>query len=539
MAETTQDTVNRLAAFISQNYTDIETSPGSVISELLIKLAAVVHNEQYNKILELSQGAAISTALATTDETYSAVMDNIASNYNTYRSTGTSVKGRLKITVADDNSYNLINGTIFIQPALGLSYTLIENARVSPNPTAAINEIMLHQSPGGLYHFFLDVEATAPGPEYQVSSGTSFVLSSEFFIRDLVKIEAYGNFSSGTAIETDKQLVAKIKSNIGNSRLESASGIANKFKEIFPGFQYLSVCGANDAEMVRDKQNCFGLSTFGKADVYVRSGLGPEVKQISKRAKKLADGVWELILDNSDIPGFYSVQAIIPKTPNISLAGTLHVQSTDFEIQFYQGQRKNEILRVDDARFTKYQKARIVFNYTDSPAIAVNAYADFEVHALYQPNILEMQDILLDDETRLACADYLVKAVIPCMVSLNIGLIKKRVTDTYDSLRLAELKKDIFNYINTIPFGTELHASNIIDLCHNYDIRRVDLPIKMSGVILCPDNSIISIDDTDVLTIPYNLPKGVTPKTTAYFIDYYRIDGATSNPIDNIGITLT
>jgi hypothetical protein len=127
------------------------------------------------------------------------------------------------------------------------------------------------------------------------------------------------------------------------------------------------------------------------------------------------------------------------------------------------------------------------------------------------------------------------------MVSLNITLLKKRVTDTYDSLQLQQLKKDIFTYINTIPFGGELHASNIVDICHNYDIKRVDLPIEMTGVILCPDieSSTITLADNDALVIPYNVERGVTPKTTLYFIDYYRVESGVANPIDNIGLNIT
>jgi hypothetical protein len=124
------------------------------------------------------------------------------------------------------------------------------------------------------------------------------------------------------------------------------------------------------------------------------------------------------------------------------------------------------------------------------------------------------------------------------MVSLEITLIKKRSIDTFESLNLQQLKKDIFHYVNSIPFGEDLQASSIVDLCHNYNIKRVDLPISMSGKILCSDGSTISLADNDVLTIPYNIAKGVTPKTTQYFIDYYRIENGVAHPIDNIGITL-
>jgi len=55
MAETIDSTVARLAAFISENNTDVETGPGSVINELLIKLASTLQNKQYNLIEDLSQ----------------------------------------------------------------------------------------------------------------------------------------------------------------------------------------------------------------------------------------------------------------------------------------------------------------------------------------------------------------------------------------------------------------------------------------------------------------------------------------------------
>ena len=537
MSEILANTLTRLTAFIAQNYTDIETGPGSVINELLLKLAAAIQHEQYNAILSLDQGASIDSVLAATKDSYSPVVDLIASNYNTVRSSGSYAKGRIKVTVSDDNNYSFQAGLTFTQPSLGLTYTLLENTRVSRTPRESLEEIQLFEDQG-LYYFLLPVQASAPGPAYQVASGTVFSLDSRAYIADLVKLEAYGSFTTGAAVDTDKQLVAKIKYNLGNTRFGSAAGILSYFIKAFPNIQTLSVCGANDAEMTRSKRNALGIATFGKADVYVRSSLAPETAHIVKKATKIAENTWLLNMLNSDIPGFYNIKSIIPVTPNVNLGGTLVPTQTDFGYSLYNGQRYNDINSFEEARFTKYQTAAVTFTYSESPKIAINDTADFEIHATHQPDILRMQDILLSDSERLACADYLVKAVIPCMVSLNIKLLKKKATDTFESLNIQQLKKDIFLYINTIPFGEELQASNIIDICHNYGIKRVDLPIEMTGVILCPDGSTITLTDSDVLTIPYNLSKGVTPKTTLYFIDYYRIENGVMNPIDNIGLSI-
>lgn len=544
MAETIQNTVDRLTAFITQNYTDIETGPGSVISELLIKLAASIQQEQYNTIDTLKQSAYISQVLSAGTDSYSPIIDAVASNYNVSRSTGAYVTGKIKVTVSAPNEYNLRAGFVFIQPGLNLTYTLTTDTRVvSVKESATFNESQLYAA-NGLYYFILDVVAAEVGPSYQVPSGTVFALSSTGYLNKFVKAEAYGNFSSGKSIDTDKELIAKIKTSLGNSRLTSAAGIAKNFSEKFPSFQYLSICGANDSEMVRSKQNILGISTFGKADVYVRSSIGLELTQIVKSAVKVAENTWQLQLTNYDVPGFYNIQSIVPTSAQINLGGTLLPTSTVYGFSTYPVSRNNEIIgdtidqSISNARFTKYQTATVTFNYTDPEAVEVGKTASFELHIANQPYIAEMQDLLLSDSDRLACADYLVKAVIPCMVSLNISLVKKRATDTYESLNLQQLKKDLFTYVNTLPFGEELHASRIIDICHNYDIRRVDLPLAMSGVILCPDGSTIELTDTDVLAIPVNLAKGVTPKTTAYFIDYYRIENGVSHPVDNIGLNI-
>jgi hypothetical protein len=535
MAELLEDTVARLTAFISQNYTDIDVGPGSVINELLIKLAAAVQNEQYNKIENLSQGAAISVVLNSENDSYSPIMDMVASNYNTIRSTGVKVAGKIKVVVSEGGDYQFDEGYIFSQPALNLNYLVTQDTSAAQEPVASLNERQVY-SDNGLWYFILDVLAEEADPKYQVSAGTTFV--PELPITNFVKAEAYGNFLSGEAVETDKQLIAKIKRNLGNYRFESPTGIANRFRDTFSGFQSISVCGANDPEMTRSKQNLLGISTFGKADVYVRSSVGLQTKNIIKPAKKIAPTSWEVRLANVDVPGFYNVSSIIPFRTDINLGGTLLPSSVVYGFENFSGQRNNEINSSLEARFTKYQTATIIFNYDDQNEILIGETADFELMVQYQPNILEMQNMLLQDDERLACADYLVRAVVPCMVSLNINLLKKRATDTFDSLKLQNLKQDIFEYINMIPFGQQLQASSIVDICHNYDIKRVDLPISMTGRILCPDGTDINLSDSDVLEIPQRLDKGVTPKTTLYFIDYYRIENNITSPIDNIGLSI-
>ena len=538
MSETIENTLTRLTSFIKESFADIETAPGSVISELLLKLASALHNEQYNAIATLDSSSSFDKVLAGTgDATDSVIIDHIASNFNITRNTGVKAKGKIKVTISRKYDYNVYAGFRFFQPTLGLYYETVSDARIAAEPYAPLNDQQLYEE-NGLFYFILDVEASSEGSEYQVSSGTPFDTTTQNTFNFFVKAEAYGNFTYGTGSETDKELVTRIQNTIGNARLESARGIANVFRDSFSEFKTLSVCGANDMEMVRDKQNIFGLPTFGKADVYVRNGLAYNTVQITKTAYKNSDNTWTINMLNSDIPGFYKIKSIIPTDINTSLAGSLEILDVVFSYSKYAGIRNNDISDEIAARFTKYQTAVVTFKYDSTDTSTTK---DFIVTAAAQPQILEMQNLLLSDEQRLACADYLIKGVIPCEVSVEIKLLAKRYVDTFDSLNLGALKKDIFNYINGLDFGEELSASKIIDICHNYDIKRVDLPIVMRGEILCASNrqKTISLYGEDLLTIPEDLANGISPKTTLYFADYYRqLTDGSYQAIDNIGITL-
>jgi hypothetical protein len=537
MSELVQDTADRLTAFISQNYSNADTAPGSVISELVVKLAASLQNQQYNTINSLSQGEAVSQVLASNSDTYSNQIDLIASNYNTVRSQGSYSTGNVQVYVTAQNSYSISANFQFIQPVLGLTYQVTKAFRISPNPNPVLGELQLFAE-NNQYYFILPVIATSVGYPSQLSSGTTLAINAPGAISNFVSAKAYGNFTSGLPKETDKQLISRFKKTLGSTRFESPVGIANRLSAIYPTFQTLSVCGANDIEMTRSKQNALGISTFGMADVYVRNTVGPETYTATATGTKIGQGVWQLNLDSLNYcAGFYNVTTIIPNT-TVLTGGTLPITNVTYGYRPFADQLNNVITGANDARFSNYQTAQVTFTYNEIPVVDIGTTAEFVVSANYQPNIGDIQNLMLSSDERLACADYLVKAALPCFVSLNIPLVAANPNDTFTSLNLNSLKQDIFNYINTIPFGENVYASKIITLCHNYKISRVELPITLIGDILCNDGSTLTITDTDKLQIPTNIPLGVSPKTTQFFINYYNTSTSTGNVIDNIGIQL-
>jgi hypothetical protein len=149
------------------------------------------------------------------------------------------------------------------------------------------------------------------------------------------------------------------------------------------------------------------------------------------------------------------------------------------------------------------------------------------------PHLAEMQDLFLDNKTRVPAADYLVRAVIPCNVSIFLKAAKKTATQTVD---VAGIKRDIFNYVNSLSMGEAVNASNIVNIAHNYNVRQVELPVLMTGSVLLPTatgNTSLVIRGTDTLEIPNRSADGVTKNTTAFFLNYFDSTGK-----ESIGVQL-
>ena len=513
MSELLNDTKLRIEAFIAENAPDVDVAPGTVLNELLIKLNAVLQNPIVNDMLELDQGNTISEVLTSTTDTYNTLVDGIASNYNTSRNKGTKSTGKIKVTVASATSYFIRTGFVFYQPVLNLNYVVTNDYTVKTNTTNT-NDIPLVKE-NGVYYFIIPVEAEDVGAEYQVPNNSKFSLGTSSVLTGFVDGSAYGDFTTGLPADTDKVLVSKYQQSISNKSLLTKNSILFRLQELFPNVSVISLVGAADEEMTRNKHNAFGISSLGMTDVYVRSSIGPASIQITKTATQ-TNGVWSVDFDYNDVPGFYRVVSVLPTGQNLS--GSITNTAT-FSFSTSGLYPANSVTTDQEGRFTKYQTCNITFVYT-SPATE----ADFDIVLSYQPDITEIQDLCLSNDERIACADYLVKAVVPCYVTVHLKLHRR---DTSIDLDTASIKKDIYNYINTIPFGEKLYISELIDICHNYNVKYVEMPIVIAGSVYSPEGTILQITGTKYLEIPDRVDLGVTANTTLFFTDYF--NSASSN----------
>lgn len=570
--ETVATTQARLEGFIQEYCAQpsinlaVDLSPGSVLSELLIKLSAELHNQLKNDAEIPSSIATVQAALSSVTDTYSESIDAVASNYNTVRDTGVLVTGKAKVKVAYARTYYIGSGFQLVQPSLGVTYSTTQAYQVDYG-TSAIDDPtggklkLYSETVNGPFYFLLPVANTDAANNVSAPHNIQLQLNAVNTVLDgFISATAYGNFTSGRPLETDRSLIARFQSGLSTKGLLSTQAMQTHLPVVFPGLfvtseqkAVLSAVGATDAELTRGKYTTYGITPFGLADVYVRTSKIVEYGSFQVLATyQSSTSRWLVTLDAStavyDSSGntggsfpswFYNIVSV----SYVDRAGTVQQAPTPDITYSADPDASNQLLGgADDAgataaRFTKYQVCDLSLSLTLGGLAPINGETHFvTVMVSYMPSVGDIQDYMLQDAQRVLAADYLVKAVVPCNLAMNLSL--QRASSA--SVDVVAIKNAIFEYINTLPFGESVVVSRIVDICHNYNVKRVDLPVSIKGSIFVPStapNDLYSLSGEDLLAIPYSpltlLPYGVSSKTTAFFIDYQNVLGE-----DTISITL-
>lgn len=537
MSESYDQTVVRLQTFAKEVAPYADLAPGSVLSELIIKLSATLQNPVKAETDALNQANSIKDVINSTEDTYSEIIDEVASNYNVVRNEGNKSTGQVKVYVKELKPSYLEPNFSFVQPAINTTYVVTQAWTVTTktDPDELLPDELLIKHEGDLLYFVVPVIATDVGPQYQLQNETVLELGPNMKLNNYDTVngsKTYGAFSSGKARETDKELVARFQSGLSVRNLTSPNAINAVLRARWPSIKTISVIGANDYSLSRSMHNPFGIAIPGKADVYVRTTEGLETSQFTMPGipVSLVNGVYVLTpgsplwmvdinwvtSDTFDAYGFYKIASVEKAGTTSYGTATIHDTIYGFDLG---PDNSNDVTDITEARFTKYQTCKLIFEHQEITSVES---ADFVVTVTYQPYIKDIQNLFTVDEERIACSDYLVKAVVPCLVSMSLTLVPK----TGVTLDLNLIKQAIFSYVNNIPLGESLYASKIVDICHNYDVKHVILPIKMNGEILKPSASqsdIVSITSTDTLTIPDTeelVALGVSQKNTAFFAEY-------------------
>lgn len=522
LKDITQDDFNlaesTLISVIKSAYPNLDMRKGTVLRELLTKVAAELWSLNTKRTTDLSNTYSLSQLEAAPEGNEEAV-DRLLSNFLVVRKQGSYASGQLIVKVQYSRTYTITTSMVFTTLS-GLAYSPELEYTVESNPqTTGALTLYTHES-GTYYYFMLPVKANLTGIVYDVPQGTSFSMSSAF--SGFVTAEAYYDFSGGSISETASQVLGRLPAAIATRSLESRYSISSRLREQFTAIHSVSAVGMGNAEQLRDKHYVFSIG--GRGDVYAKTFMALPIVTLRKTATKVSEGVYQFSLVRDEVPGYYLIRAItnIDSVTNAGLEfGTLSVLGsyafTDVRSADLSGCRHDFDVSAGyvETAYTRYQISDVFVN-----ANLQSDTTEFKVEIYVAPFIKDIQDYMDDSEVGNLMADLVVRCPIACVVSAKMTV--------YQPPNAAPVASDdmvttVVDYINNTTFGHILSKSQIVSaLSDKYQISRIDLSdsvygMSLGGVMRAADGTYITISGSELDIASIQRPTVlVTPNTVVF-----------------------
>jgi len=495
-----------------------------VLHDLLAYFGAIQgakNSEEMRRLRESQSLLAVSAdpSLADAD-----TVDRIASNFLVSRKAGTQATGEVVVVVDSLVSATVSAGAVFEANGQQFLADTAVTARTSAALVLAPSDVLLQKRSDGTYAFNVPVTAAVVGPAGQLAEGAPLVLQKPF--AHYQQAYAAADFIGGMSAETNAELIERFRYGISAKAMSGRSHMSAALREQL-GFEDTvadSLIGAGDIEMQRDRHTIWPSSFGGRVDWYIRTQTEPRTATITKTAtliEKLATGhsIWQFELGRDEFPGLYRVDKVarLDSTGGAGYEIQLDARSADlsplpdFDVL-------PDIVTAEEARFSRFQATVIQFKDTDIDTTGMtphSATADYAVTVTAMGGIAAAQKYASRRDVRNAAGDCLVKAPIPCFVSLSLSLDMDPLQVGFDE---AGLISAVMEFVNRTGFHGQLYSSAILDIAHNYLTGRSAVGgISMSGKIHLPNGSTYALADSIMLQIP-DLPQHMVSARTTVFI---------------------
>ena len=509
-----------LSQMIQEKYPEVELTRG-VIHDIVQFFGAIntaINRTEVNRVLESRSLLALETAPQLADDE---LVDHLLSNYLITRKTGERAAGDITIVVEGDSAVVIGAGAAYTANGVEFQVDAPITALPTGSTTTNVNDRVLTDRGDGSYEFTVPATAVEVGEEGNIQSGSRFTPSPE--PPRYVTSYATADFTGGISTESNTELVERMQTGIPAKVAAGRLNITSLVKDqaVFADIKHLSIVGYGDPEMTRDQHWVFPVSGGGRTDVYAHNDSLPQTVKLNVTAslveKRGADSIWQFTLDRDALPGFYDVRTVRRAEDAVDVDGfevTYDVRGWDFDDDTWNPDLETTI----ESAFSRYQTAVIQFadTLTDVTDMTVGDTATYVADVRAQPLIREMQEFLSGADYRPLGSDILVKAAVPCFLSINCDIIKE---STESAPLLDDIRAAVANYVNNLNFPGTLYASQILDVIHDHLTGTQAVgPLDMHGVILRPDGDTVVVRDSQVLALPDSPSTLVTPNTTAFIL---------------------
>jgi hypothetical protein len=515
--------------FVSQYLTDLfptmDFVKGSVLYNMVVRPTAMIYlicRSGWDTLrITQSLAAVIKNPELASDE----IVNAILSNFQITRRIGSLSTGRVKMVFSKETTQTISTSVVF-KTSEGLEFKPSSTFRIISEPKDPM-DLKLVNSGVGQYYAIVPVVASSRGADYQIRDGIPLFtsLSSSFF----VAASSFGNFVGGSEDETNEALIARLPEAMAVKNLSSRLSISSTLKSAFSDILDVSTQGASSPVMARNSHNLFGVKMGGFADIYIKSASGILNGQVSLAASLVeivgtTKAVYLVTVGKDLFPGHYFINSVKSSAESIS---SYFIQSQVKSLDATDGWG-NIIPESEEGAYSVYQESAVYFEIDYDSSLGTSPGDQFEssitvaVEVSYVQGIGDIQALVSDREEGIILADYLVKAAVPCFITLPTITVE---ASSYS--KAVEVRRAIYNYITGLSIGDQLRLDEMIVKIKSVgEVKSVKLPISIRGTIFCPKGGTLDISSNGDLSVPYRPDLLVVAQNTTFFIELSDINVA-------------
>jgi len=453
-------------------------------------------------------------------------VDNISSNYRVARREGGFAAGDITVVVSALEALTIATGTFFETQGQQFTTRQVFTAKVDSAAVISENDRVLTPVGDGTYSFQISVVSAAEGSGGNIKKGTYFAVLP--VPTNYVKAFAAEDFVGGNDAETNQDLVERYSEGMAAKAFSGRENMiaAVRSEEEFLGIVADSIIGMGDQEMQRDQHSIFPGSLGGRVDWYIRTQ--PLYRKYGEKkaavlVEKTSDGygIWQLTFDRDDYPGMYDAE-IKPDTGEDFLGSfeiTEDIRAADLSPLASGDGFLPDIVTGLEATFSRFQSVILKFkdSLTTTGSLDLGSTATYDITVRAMPLLAELQEYALRRRVRNVMGDALIKAPVPCFLSLTFTIELKPGQASPDTDAIALALADLVNYYG---FAGRLPASKLSDVIHDHLEAGTGLSaIDMFGRILKPSGLSRYVRSTEVLEIPDEPLEMSTRRTVALLLD--------------------
>jgi hypothetical protein len=509
-----------LAGLLGDLRPELDLNPGGVLHGAMLRPMALFHTLNQTNLDRLRRSSSLLEVLADPTLVDEAGLDALLANYRISRTTGSAAAGTVLVTtttlspLAIPDSVTLTSNGVTFRPAMSFAGVTREQDLVGAG------DRLLRPMGTSTYAMLMEVVATSSGVEGNLRRGDQLTTSSLFF-QDTT-FTAAADFDGGKAPETNAQLLDRLDEGVAARDFGSRLSIGAALRVAFPGVQDVSVIGAMDPELRRDRHNALGIATPGRADLYVRSRSTPLETTITRQATLVsaAEGLWTVSLDREASPGFYEVTRIA-RSDGVGTQAALVSVTRGMDNSLVAGLDTSPFLgEAAHAAYSRYQTADVLFTDLGVTGLVDGDSRYYDLSLLAMPSIGTISDYVMGRESRHPSGDYLVRAPVPCMVTASINLVRGPRDAEPD---IAAATAAVVDAINGLDFVSGRVTANHLAAAvgpHLPGRTRVAGPILLAGRLSPPDGESVWLQagpSNGGELLPPNLPLRMISRRTVSF----------------------